>query len=99
MKSNWYLSIVILMGAGMPIRAEEKQTDGFADSQGVKIHYVTQGDGPLVVMLHGFPDFWYTWRDQMAGLSKHFKVVAIDLRGYNDSDKPEGVANYAMPKL
>jgi hypothetical protein len=36
--------------------------DGYADSGGVKIHYVTAGQGPLVVMIHGFPDFWYTWR-------------------------------------
>ena len=72
---------------------------GFVDSDGVKIHYVTQGKGPLVVMLHGFPDYWYTWRNQMPALAKHFQVVAIDLRGFNKSDKPKGVENYAMPKL
>ncbi len=72
---------------------------GFADSSGVKIHYVTKGDGPLLVMLHGFPDYWYTWRKQIPALAEHFKVVAIDLRGYNKSDKPEGVENYVMPKL
>jgi pimeloyl-ACP methyl ester carboxylesterase len=73
--------------------------DGFADSNGVKIHYVTAGKGPLVVMIHGFPDFWYTWREQMPALAEHFQVVAIDQRGYNLSDKPEGVGNYAMDKL
>ena len=72
---------------------------GYADSGGVKIHYASLGEGPLVVMLHGFPDFWYTWRDQMEALSSDFKVVALDLRGYNKSDKPEGVENYAMPLL
>ncbi|GEM_PF-42803 len=72
---------------------------GFADSNGVKIHYVTKGEGPLLVLLHGFPDYWYTWRDQIPALSKHFQVVAIDLRGYNYSDQPKGVENYAMPKL
>jgi pimeloyl-ACP methyl ester carboxylesterase len=72
---------------------------GFVDSDGVKIHYVTKGDGPLVVMLHGFPDYWYTWRKQMPALSERFQVVAVDLRGYNESDKPEGVENYEMPKL
>src|SRR5262249_13367667 len=60
---------------------------------------VTPGKGPLVVLLHGFPDFWYSWRDQMPELAKHFHVVALDLRGYNLSDKPEGVQNYAMDKL
>ena len=79
--------------------AEELGEDGFADSDGVKIHYVTAGKGPLVVLIHGFPDFWYTWRAQMPELAKHFQVVAIDMRGYNKSDQPEGVENYAMPKL
>jgi len=73
--------------------------EGFADSNGVKIHYVTMGKGPLVVMLHGFPDFWYTWRDQMPALAKHFQVVAIDMRGYNKSDQPKGVENYTLDKL
>ncbi|MCH8108143.1 MAG: alpha/beta hydrolase [Chloroflexi bacterium] len=72
---------------------------GYAENNGVKIHYATLGQGPLVVMIHGFPDFWYTWRHQMEGLAGQFQVVAVDLRGYNDSDKPKGVENYAMPVL
>ena len=68
----------------------------YADNQGVKIHYVSMGEGPVLIMLHGYPDFWYTWRYQMAELSKDYKVVAVDLRGYNKSDKPNGVENYAM---
>ena len=71
----------------------------YAENEGVKIHYVSMGEGPVLIMLHGFPDFWYTWRYQMAELSKDYKVVAVDLRGYNKSDKPKGVANYAMPIL
>jgi pimeloyl-ACP methyl ester carboxylesterase len=74
-------------------------TDGFAESGDVKLHYVTMGDGPLLVMLHGFPDFWYTWRDQMPALARHFQVVAVDLRGYNLSDKPQGIEHYTMDKL
>ncbi len=69
---------------------------GYADSGGVKIHYAAIGEGPLVVMIHGFPDFWYSWRHQMEGLKDNFKVVAIDQRGYNLSDKPEGQENYSM---
>jgi pimeloyl-ACP methyl ester carboxylesterase len=80
-------------------RGEELGEEGFAESDGVKLHYVTAGKGPLVVLLHGFPDFWYTWRDQIPELAKHFQVVALDLRGYNKSDKPQGVENYAMEKL
>ena len=72
---------------------------GYADNNGVKIHYASLGSGPLVVMIHGFPDFWYSWRDQMEGLSENFQVVAIDQRGYNRSDAPEGGSNYAMRNL
>lgn len=72
---------------------------GFAQSGDVRIHYVTAGKGPLVVMIHGFPDYWYTWRRQMPALAEHYRVVAIDQRGYNRSDQPVGVENYAMPKL
>ena len=74
-------------------------TDGFAQSGDVRIHYVTKGEGPLVVMIHGFPDFWYTWRHQIPALSERFQVVAIDQRGYNHSDQPEGVENYTIDKL
>ncbi len=72
---------------------------GYADSGGVKIHYASLGSGPLMVMIHGFPDYWYTWRSQMEALAKEYQCVAIDLRGYNLSDKPKGVDNYAMDLL
>jgi pimeloyl-ACP methyl ester carboxylesterase len=72
---------------------------GYADSNGVKIHYASLGTGPLIVMIHGFPDFWYTWRDQMEALSDQFQCVAIDQRGYNLSDKPKGIENYDMSLL
>ena len=78
----------------------DRVTHGYAVSEGgVKIHYASLGQGPLVVMIHGFPDFWYTWRHQMAALSQRFQVVAIDQRGYNLSDKPKGVENYDMRLL
>jgi len=74
-------------------------THGYADNNGVKIHYATVGEGPLVVMIHGFPDFWYSWRHQMAALQEEFQVVAIDQRGYNKSDAPSGEENYNMRYL
>jgi len=74
-------------------------THHYADSDGVKIHYVSAGEGPLVVLIHGFPDFWYTWRHQMVGLQDGFRVVAMDQRGYNRSDQPEGVEAYDMRLL
>lgn len=72
---------------------------GYADSDGVKIHYVTKGEGPLVIMIHGFPDFWYSWRNQIEVLAEDYQVVAIDQRGYNKSDKPKGQENYDQQKL
>lgn len=71
----------------------------FADSAGVKIHYAALGKGPLVVLMHGFPDYWMTWRHQIDALSKSHRVCAISMRGYNLSDKPKGAENYAMRKL
>jgi pimeloyl-ACP methyl ester carboxylesterase len=75
--------------------------EGYVDSGPVKIHYVSLGkkENPLLVMVHGFPDFWYSWRAQMPALAKNFHVVAIDQRGYNLSGQPEGVENYKTEKL
>jgi epoxide hydrolase 4 len=61
----------------------------FIDTNHIRLHCVVQGEGDLVVLLHGFPEFWYSWRYQIPALAKHFKVVVPDLRGYNDSDKPK----------
>lgn len=61
----------------------------FIETNRIRLHCVTQGDGPLVVLLHGFPEFWYSWRYQIPALAQHFRVVVPDLRGYNDSDKPD----------
>ena len=72
---------------------------GYATNSAVKIHYAAMGKGPLVVMIHGFPDYWYTWRHQMTALAGDHRVVAIDQRGYNLSDKPKGVENYSLNLL
>ena len=72
---------------------------GYAENNGVRIHYASIGEGPLVVMIHGFPDFWYSWRHQMAGLKDRFQLVAVDQRGYNLSDQPDGVESYDMKLL
>jgi pimeloyl-ACP methyl ester carboxylesterase len=90
---------VILAASVYASDIESKVTHGYADSNGVKIHYASLGQGPLIVMIHGFPDFWYTWRDQMEALSDKFQCVAIDQRGYNLSDKPKGVENYDVRLL
>ncbi|MFT4640397.1 MAG: pimeloyl-ACP methyl ester carboxylesterase [Verrucomicrobiales bacterium] len=96
--------VVLTFVFGSLLQAEESDvfdrvTHGYADNAGVKIHYATLGKGRPIVMIHGFPDFWYTWRDQMAALSEDYQVVAIDQRGYNKSDKPKGVDNYSLDLL
>ncbi len=101
-KTSPFLFLVFLyFFCNFPLSAEtdEYGTHGFAMSGDVKIHYVTSGSGPLVVMIHGFPDYWYSWRHQMPELAKHFKVVAIDLPGYNKSSQPSGVENYQLQKI
>jgi pimeloyl-ACP methyl ester carboxylesterase len=71
-----------------------------ASVNGVRMHYVEAGSGPLVVLLHGFPEFWYSWRHQIPALmAAGFHVVAPDLRGYNLSDKPPGVPSYRLQVL
>jgi len=73
--------------------------DGFVEVNGLRLHYVAQGKGPLALLLHGFPEFWYSWRHQLPFLSRKFLAVAPDLRGYNTSDKPRGVSSYFMDEL
>ena len=72
---------------------------GFIKTNGVNLHYVTQGEGKLMLMLHGFPEFWYSWRHQIAEFANDYCVVAIDMRGYNDSDKPDRLSAYKMSEL
>jgi pimeloyl-ACP methyl ester carboxylesterase len=70
--------------------------EGYAEIGDVRLHYVEAGDGPLIVLLHGFPEFWYAWRRQVTPLaSAGFRVVAPDMRGYNLSSRPDGVAKVA----
>ncbi len=78
-------------------RLEHRYVENGLD--GTSIHYAAAGEGPLVVMLHGFPDYWYTWRHQMAALAGDYRVAAADLRGYNLSGKPEGIEGYGMKLL
>ncbi|AFY81126.1 alpha/beta fold hydrolase [Oscillatoria acuminata] len=66
---------------------------------GITLHYVTQGEGPLMLMLHGFPEFWYSWRHQIPEFAQDYKVVAVDMRGYNDSDKPQDPSAYQIQEL
>ena len=74
--------------------------EGYAEIGDVRLHYVEAGDGPLVVLLHGFPEFWYGWRLQIEPLAAAgFRVVAPDMRGYNLSSRPKGVKAYDFGQL
>lgn len=74
----------------------------FINTNGIKLHTAVAGpeDGPLVVLLHGFPEFWFGWKNQIQPLAeKGYRVVAPDQRGYNLSDKPKGIDNYTVNSL
>jgi pimeloyl-ACP methyl ester carboxylesterase len=92
-------ALLFLLVTVLPVLADTTTESCFVDSGGVKLHYQTTGKGPLCVLLHGFPDFHRTWHAQVPVLAKHFQVVAIDLRGYNRSDKPTRVEDYTIDKL
>ena len=68
-------------------------------TNGIKLHTVMIGEGPPLILLHGFPDFWYGWKSVIPGLKKHYKLIIPDMRGYNLSDKPKGISNYKIELL
>ena len=73
---------------------------GYADLAEARLHYAEAGEGPLVVLMHGYPEFWYSWRHQIPALvAAGFRVVAPDARGYNLSSKPAGLSAYAPRRL
>jgi pimeloyl-ACP methyl ester carboxylesterase len=74
--------------------------DRFLTVDGVRLHYVETGEGPLVVLLHGFPEFWWSWRHQIPALAAAgFRVVALDMRGYAQSDAPPHWRDYRGERL
>jgi pimeloyl-ACP methyl ester carboxylesterase len=74
--------------------------DRFVTVDGVRLHYVEAGEGPLVVLLHGFPEFWWSWRNQIPALVEAgFRVVAVDQRGYALSDRPRSWRDYRIERL
>lgn len=73
---------------------------GYAEVNGIRLHYAESGEGDnLVILLHGFPEFWYSWKKQLIALSTNFHVIAPDMRGYNLSDKPPKTDDYKIDKL
>ena len=71
----------------------------YADINDIRLHYVTAGKGKLLMFAHGFPEFWYEWKDQLAEFEDEYQVVAPDMRGYNLSSKPAEVEQYRVEYL
>lgn len=103
------LAILAAAIATPAARAEERISDwkgatvtlqeGDVMSGGVKIHYHTAGQGPLLILIHGIGGFWFDWRHQMPALAKQYKVVAMTQRGFDRSDQPVGVEHYSVAKI
>jgi pimeloyl-ACP methyl ester carboxylesterase len=73
---------------------------GDLQANGIQIHYVEQGDGPLVLLCHGFPESWYSWRHQIPALAAAgYRAVALDMRGYGGTSKPQAIASYSLSHL
>ncbi len=76
------------------IAQEAAVEHAYAEVNGIRLHYAHAGEGPLMVFLHGFPQCWWMWRGQLGEFAHDHHVVAPDLRGFNLSDKPEGLHEY-----
>ena len=90
--------VAATMMAGVP-QTPPAIEHAYADVNGVRLHYAKAGHGPLIVFLHGFPEFWYEWKQQLVDFAGDHAAVAPDMRGYNLSSKPADLSAYATPTL
>lgn len=74
----------------------EEIEEKYVETNGIKLHTVIIGSGEPIILLHGFPEFWYCWKNVIPGLKDKYQLIIPDMRGYNLSDKPEGVENYSL---
>lgn len=77
----------------------EQVEERYIETNGIKLHTVLIGEGEPIIMLHGFPEFWYSWKNIILGLKDEFKLIVPDTRGINLSDKPKGKENYKIKIL
>src|SRR3989449_2121857 len=99
----------ILIGISAPAMTEERSSlettvnevkHRILETNGIRMHIAERGAGPLVVLLHGFPESWYSWRHQLAALADAgYRAVAPDQRGYGQTDRPAEVARYTQLHL
>ena len=95
------LRLIVTLLAALPTAARAQSAkavfqDNYTDVNGVRLHYASVGKGPLVLFLHGYPSFWYQWKDQMAEMGRDHLAVGLDMRGYNLSSKPTEVDQYRV---
>jgi len=93
------IAFLLVFAACCALAASPAWKHQYAKVNGVRLHYVTEGKGPLIIFLHGFPEFWYEWKDQLPEFAKDHRAVAPDMRGYDLSGKPAGVDQYQMKDL
>lgn len=93
------LGLIVLTCVSPGIQAADDFSHHYAENGDVRIHYAVAGTGPLLVFIHGFPDYWYTWHHQMKALKNQYRVVAIDTRGYNLSGSPSDQSDYDLDLL
>src|SRR3989442_10083646 len=93
------LMVVSLPGTVQAQNAPAPFQDHYADVNGVRLHYASVGQGPLVLFLHGYPAFWYQWKDQMLEMGRDHLTVGLDMRGFNLSSKPQCLEPYRMNHL
>ena len=96
--------LLVSLFAGPPLAScapaqDPKLEDRYAEVNGVRLHYVVAGTGKTIIFLHGFPEFWYQWKPQLAEFDRDFRTVAVDMRGYNLSSKPTGVEHYRVKDI
>ena len=99
------LALALLIPAATGAQSSQKKGKApvikhdYADVNGVRLHYARAGKGKLILFLHGFPEFWYEWKNQLAEFGRDYMAVAPDMRGYNLSAKPAEVDQYRMDYL
>src|SRR5438128_3434445 len=90
----------VLYGSFRRTKQMTALTHRFIETNGIRMHVAEAGQGPLVLMLHGWPESWYSWRHQLAALADAgYHAVAPDVRGYGGSDKPEAIEAYSMKEM
>jgi pimeloyl-ACP methyl ester carboxylesterase len=87
------IGLIVVAGTAVAQRTPSMQHE-YATVNGMKLHYVRSGQGDLVLFMHGFPEFWYAWKEQIADLGRNYLAVAPDLRGFGLSQKPAAVEDY-----